>query len=108
MVAALVRLHTHIQAHHLPVLNQGEIATLEEVYQRGVQSPRGHVRSQGSRNIFRIFVLQAAEQGSPVFDGGVAGVMKMMLPSSCSPQQLCPMCSGHVRFQPSSRSFCTT
>ena len=47
MVAALVRLRTHIQAHHLPVLNQGEIATLGEVYQRGVQGPRGHVRTQG-------------------------------------------------------------
>jgi hypothetical protein len=47
MVAAVVRLRTHIQAHHLPALNQGERATLEEVYQRGVQSPRGHVRVQG-------------------------------------------------------------
>jgi hypothetical protein len=47
MVAALVGFSTHIQAHHLPVLNQGELATLEEVYQRGVQGPRGHVRSQG-------------------------------------------------------------
>jgi len=47
MVGGSVRLSAHIQAHNLPVLNQGEIATLGEVYQRGVQGPRGHVRSQG-------------------------------------------------------------
>ncbi len=59
MVDALVRLRTHIQAHHLPGVNQGELATLEEVYQRGVQGPRGHVRSQSllyDRNFWNLRV----------------------------------------------------
>ncbi len=30
MMVVLVRLSTHIQAHHLPVLNHGDIATIGE------------------------------------------------------------------------------
>ena len=46
MMAALVRLSTHAQAHNLHALNQGRIGSLGEGYQRGVQGPRGHLRSQ--------------------------------------------------------------
>ena len=45
MMAALVRLSTHAQAHHLHALNQGRIGSLGEGYQSGVQGPRGLVRS---------------------------------------------------------------